>query len=82
MVGDLNYQQIQLSTMVQTMYTPGIIIKSISKLRCSATFQMGMRLTICRAMDKHEEYTNILEVKKTYSDRSGHNPEESYYYGA
>jgi hypothetical protein len=33
-------------------------------------------------MDKHEEYTNILEVKKTYSDRGGHNPEELNYYGA
>jgi hypothetical protein len=67
--------------MVQTMYTLGIKIKSISELGYSATFQMGMRITICSAMDKHEEYTNILEVKKTYSDRGGHNPEESYYYG-
>jgi hypothetical protein len=67
--------------MVQTMYTLGIIIKSILELGYSAIFQMGMRFTICSAMDKHEEYTNILEVKKTYSDRGGHNPEESYYYG-
>ena len=43
---------------------------------------MEMRLTICSAMDKHEEYTNILEVQKTYSDRGGHNLEESDYYGS
>jgi hypothetical protein len=54
------------------MYTPGIRIKSISELG----------FTICSAMDKHEEYTNILEVKTTYSDRGGQNPEESDYFGA
>jgi hypothetical protein len=36
-----------------------------------------MRLTICSVMDKHEEYTNILEVQKTYSNKVGHNLEES-----
>jgi hypothetical protein len=64
------------------MYTPRIRIKSISELGYSATVQMGMRFTICSAMDKHEEYTNILEVKETYSNKGDHNPEESDYYGA
>jgi hypothetical protein len=68
--------------MVQTIYTSGIRIKSILELGYSATFQMGMRFSICSVVDRHEEYTNILEVKKTYSDRGGHNPEESDYYGA
>jgi hypothetical protein len=30
------------STVVQTMYTPGIRIKSLPELGYSATFQMGM----------------------------------------
>jgi hypothetical protein len=64
------------------MYTPGIGIKSISELGYSTTFQMEMRFAIWSAVDKHEEYTYILEVKKTYSDRGGHNPEESDYYSA
>jgi hypothetical protein len=68
--------------MIQTMYTSGIKTKSISKLGYSGTFQMAMRFAICNAVDKHEEYTYILEVKKTYSDRGGHNPEESDYYDA
>ena len=42
---------------------------------------MGMRFAIGSAVDKHEEYTYILEVKKTYWNRCGHNPKESYYYG-
>ena len=68
--------------MVQTMYTLGIIIKSISELEYSATFEMGMRFTICSGMDKHEEYTNIVEIKKTYSDIGGHNLKESDKYDA
>jgi hypothetical protein len=70
------------STIVQTLYTLGIRIKSISELEYCATIQMGMRFTICSAVDVHEEYTNILEVEKTYSDRGGRNPEETDYNSA
>ena len=68
--------------MVQTLYMPGIRIKSILELEYCITIQMGMRFIIYNAVDVHEEYTNILEVEKTYLDRGGRNPEETYYNNA
>ena len=59
-----------------------IRIKSILELEYCATIQMGMQFTICSIIDKHEEYTNILEVEKTYSNRGGHNPKEIDYKNA
>jgi hypothetical protein len=64
------------------MYTPGIRSNPYQNWDIAPHFKWECDSRYANAMDKHEEYTNILEVKKTYSDRSGHNPEESNYYSA
>jgi hypothetical protein len=43
---------------------------------------MEMRFLICSVVDKHKEYTNILEIKKTFSNKDSHNFEETDYNGA